>query len=266
LIPHYNQRFLFVAHDPTAHNASKYGDDDEVGSYAPNLRTQHSKIYVTPSEDVQNQEDVDATVIPGNAGAIAYSAKHMSEMYLNPKIKSPHSILSPRESNGSIFDLENSIPSVLRLQSLDPELVKRETLIQEQTLERLHLVRQSVAKQHEVGTTASLGGSEDDKLAQSDSIHKFEWPPKRRDPYEGDINSFQASRKKVSMKRNQVADDIAEAKAARDKSFLQDWEVVTSVRANDVHPVTKYRSKSTGFEVVHAQIVSPTVHAYIVIG
>lgn len=41
---------------------------------------------------------------------------------------------------------------------------------------------------------------------------------------------------------------------------------VFSAKANDIHPVTKYRSKRTGMEIVHAEIEGPMVNGYIVLG
>ncbi len=41
---------------------------------------------------------------------------------------------------------------------------------------------------------------------------------------------------------------------------------VFSAKANGIHPVTKYRSKSTGMEIVHAEIEGPMVNGYIVLG
>lgn len=44
------------------------------------------------------------------------------------------------------------------------------------------------------------------------------------------------------------------------------FQVIMQGKANNVHPVTKYRSTSTGLEVVHADIEGPIVNGYIVLG
>ncbi|CAG7825781.1 unnamed protein product [Allacma fusca] len=44
-----------------------------------------------------------------------------------------------------------------------------------------------------------------------------------------------------------------------------DFDLISSVKANGVHPVTKYRSRSTGLELVHASIPGPVVNGYIVL-
>jgi len=46
----------------------------------------------------------------------------------------------------------------------------------------------------------------------------------------------------------------------------EEFEVILTGRANDVYEVTKYRSKSTGLEFVHANIEGPIVNGYIVLG
>lgn len=49
-------------------------------------------------------------------------------------------------------------------------------------------------------------------------------------------------------------------------NMSQDLVPVMRGRANDVYQVIKYRSKSTGLEVVHAAIEGPIVNGYIVLG
>lgn len=51
-----------------------------------------------------------------------------------------------------------------------------------------------------------------------------------------------------------------------DVNILEDFELVMEGRANGVHPVSKWRSRSTGLEVVHAMVPGPIVNGYIVLG
>ncbi|OXA50789.1 Presequence protease 2, chloroplastic/mitochondrial [Folsomia candida] len=48
-------------------------------------------------------------------------------------------------------------------------------------------------------------------------------------------------------------------------NLADDFQVIMQGKANNVHPVTKYRSTSTGLEVVHADIEGPIVNGYIVL-
>ncbi|CAL8125775.1 unnamed protein product [Orchesella dallaii] len=54
---------------------------------------------------------------------------------------------------------------------------------------------------------------------------------------------------------------VVEENASVDSEF----ETVFSAKANDIHRVSKYRSKSTGLEIVHAEIEGPLVNGYIVL-
>jgi hypothetical protein len=59
-----------------------------------------------------------------------------------------------------------------------------------------------------------------------------------------------------------------DSKTSTSVELLEDaeFEVILRGKANNVHEVTKYRSKSTGLEVVHAAIEGPIVNGYIVLG
>ena len=45
-----------------------------------------------------------------------------------------------------------------------------------------------------------------------------------------------------------------------------DFDLISSVKANGIHQVTKYRSRSTGMELVHAAVPGPVINGYIVLG
>ena len=45
-----------------------------------------------------------------------------------------------------------------------------------------------------------------------------------------------------------------------------DFDLISSVKANGIHRVTKYRSRSTGLELVHAEVPGPVINGYIVLG
>ena len=46
----------------------------------------------------------------------------------------------------------------------------------------------------------------------------------------------------------------------------EEFEVVLQGKANGVYDVTKYRSKTTGLEIVHAAVEGPIINGYIVLG
>lgn len=69
---------------------------------------------------------------------------------------------------------------------------------------------------------------------------------------------------------NSIVTDLKINKAVKMGSSAADgnneFVKVFTAKANGIHPVTKYRSKSTGMEIVHAEIEGPMVNGYIVLG
>jgi hypothetical protein len=149
-------------------------------------------------------------------------------------------------------------------------------LRQQQSIVRLASVRHSMAVKaagfhytpQNVKTHAGTSLDDGTTSTKPRSFMGYDWPP-QLPTKPTDKNAFIQGRKRftvVTRGDQEDSSDDAQMKSKRERAFEEGWETVTNLKANDLHSVTKYRSKKTGFEVVHAKLASPTVHGYFVIG
>lgn len=60
---------------------------------------------------------------------------------------------------------------------------------------------------------------------------------------------------------------MGSASASVDEKYEgSEFVKIFAAKANGIHNVSKYRSRSTGMEVIHAEIEGPMVNGYIVLG
>lgn len=82
------------------------------------------------------------------------------------------------------------------------------------------------------------------------------------DGFMGGLAGRLVSNSIVTQLKNNKAVKMGSSAADGNCEFVK----VFTAKANGIHPVTKYRSKSTGMEIVHAEIEGPMVNGYIVLG
>ncbi len=78
------------------------------------------------------------------------------------------------------------------------------------------------------------------------------------------VGEYQEWQGEDDMRRDSRKSRKSSGRTAFLAALRAEWETITSLKAIELHTVTKYRSRHTGLTVVHANVKGPEVYGYVV--